>query len=241
MQNAVFWDITPYGSCKNRHFGVTYRLHHRGDKNRRTRNNVRSNLQPKRVVRQFPPKRRFLQVPQGVTSQKTAFFKTNTSVLYRGEQWGNRCRVLMMCYIIDDLSSRIVMKNAVFWVVTPCGSCKNVRCVRRLLVAACVVPSSPIFVTLMMEKPGSSDTPVLTRAIWRNNPEDTILHSHRRENLKSYIELCSFCRILKEHDMPEIRASRSSSDRGREPPTHIGRLQLAILNHYTGQMSCVLT
>jgi hypothetical protein len=27
---------------------------------------------------------------------------------------------------------------------------------------------------------------VLTRATWRNIPEDTILHSHRRENLKSY-------------------------------------------------------
>jgi hypothetical protein len=54
------------------------------------------------------------------------------------------------------------MKNGVFWVVTPCGSCKNrlleepgasfIR-VRRLLVAACVVPSSPIFVTLMKEAP----------------------------------------------------------------------------------------
>jgi hypothetical protein len=59
--------------------------------------------------------------------------------------------------------------------------------VRRLLVAACVVPSSPIFVTLMKEAPGYSETPVLTRATRRNNPEDTILHSHRRENLKSYI------------------------------------------------------
>jgi hypothetical protein len=27
----------------------------------------------------------------------------------------------------------------------------------------------------------------------RNNPEDTILHSHRRENLKSYIARCMFC------------------------------------------------
>jgi hypothetical protein len=70
------------------------------------------------------------------------------------------------------------MKNGVLWDFRQCGSCKNrvsggpsasfirvtrigelfLRRVRRLLVAASVVPSSPILVTLMKEALGSSKT-----------------------------------------------------------------------------------
>jgi hypothetical protein len=57
----------------------------------------------------------------------------------------------------------------------------------RLLPVMANVSSSPILVTMMMEALGASETSAITRVTWHNIPEDCILHSHCRKNLKSDI------------------------------------------------------
>jgi hypothetical protein len=58
---------------------------------------------------------------------------------------------------------------------------------------------------------------VLIRATRRNNPEDTILHSHRRENLKSYISgtvniLLSHLKVLSWHEFVGPEKIKTISD-----------------------------
>jgi hypothetical protein len=87
------------------------------------------------------------------------------------------------------------MKNAVFWDVAPCRSCVNRRFRLQgvfdwwfsLQPPAHAGSTLTDFSTMKMEAIHSSETSVYTKYTRRYFPEDGILHSHRRENLKSYM------------------------------------------------------
>jgi hypothetical protein len=57
---------------------------------------------------------------------------------------------------------------------------------------ACVGSSLADISALKMEAIRSSETSVLTRTTRRHIPENDILHSHCRDNLKSYIDIYVF-------------------------------------------------
>jgi hypothetical protein len=78
-------------------------------------------------------------------------------------------------HVSCEVFTAVIMKNAVFWDVTPV-TLVFLRSGRRLLITANVVLSSPILVTLMMQAIPSSETSVPTRTKQCNIPEDSILN-----------------------------------------------------------------
>jgi hypothetical protein len=67
----------------------------------------------------------------------------------------------------------------------PTYAAKKFRSVRRLRVASFFFNFTPFLVTLLTGAICPTERWVITRATRRNFREDTILHSHRLENLKS--------------------------------------------------------
>jgi hypothetical protein len=99
-----------------------------------------------------PPKRRFAQEPKGVTYQKTAVFivtavKTSNLTLF-----SSAGKLIYDTYV----SRRCGTRGPSYCV--PFLDIVYLRSVRRLLVIANVVSSSPILVTLMMDALRSSET-----------------------------------------------------------------------------------
>jgi hypothetical protein len=92
---------------------------------------------------------------------------------------------------VDLVSSDVLEEQTASIIRVECSSELGTLAVvrKQLLITANVVPSSLMFLTLMIEAICSSETSLHTRATRRQILEDGMLHNHRREILKSCGEL----------------------------------------------------
>jgi hypothetical protein len=86
--------------------------------------------------------------------------------------------------VSEERISSIMRMTRICKLGTTLTVASNRRTLRRN--TANVVPGSPFLITLMMEMISSYETSLFTRATRRNIPEKGVLHSHNRENRKSY-------------------------------------------------------
>jgi hypothetical protein len=88
------------------------------------------------------------------------------------------------------------LKIAVFWVVAQ-YSLEKFTDVSEVLVAS--------IIRAMMEAASTSETSVnFYQTTRRNNPEDSHLHTRRRENLKSHVSVSFICRLLLNTHLPVV-------------------------------------